>query len=412
LVGAYACSPSRGSEYGVGWGWVKSISKYHDLWVLTAAHCRDEIEAELSRRPELQNKVRFHYIPRTRYLQTEKFWPPAYLYTYRNQWQKTAYEIGRGLHESIGFDVVHQLTYVGFRVPGFLWQLDVPFVWGPIGGLEQTTWALIPALGVRGGLYFMARNLLNEWDRRVSLIPKRAFAKADGGIIAATTRIQKEIRRFYGHESSVISEIGLPHVTRQTPVQRLPDEPLALLWCGNHLPGKALPFLLSALQMLPADLKWGLTIIGDGLCSPEWRRFAKANGIGDRCDWLGQVSRETVLQRMQTAHILVVTSVYDLTSTVVVEALANGLPVICPDHCGFADAVTPECGIKVPAASRRELVLGLRDAIVRLADESLRLRLANGALRRSLEYGWDIKARMLNDIYYMKASSRGAELMQ
>ena len=35
LVGAYACSPSRGSEPGVGWGWVEAISKYHDLWVLT-----------------------------------------------------------------------------------------------------------------------------------------------------------------------------------------------------------------------------------------------------------------------------------------------------------------------------------------------------------------------------------------
>ena len=51
LVGAYACSPSRGSEYGVGWGWAEAISKYHDLWILTGGQCREEIEAELSRRP-------------------------------------------------------------------------------------------------------------------------------------------------------------------------------------------------------------------------------------------------------------------------------------------------------------------------------------------------------------------------
>ena len=99
LVGAYACSPSGGSEYGVGWGWVEAISKYHDLWVITGEQNKDEIEAELSRRPELRNSIRFHYIPRTRILWAEKVWPPAYLFTYKNQWQKAAYELGKRLHQ-------------------------------------------------------------------------------------------------------------------------------------------------------------------------------------------------------------------------------------------------------------------------------------------------------------------------
>jgi glycosyltransferase involved in cell wall biosynthesis len=408
LVCAYACSPSRGSEYGVGWGWVEAISKYHDLWVLTAAHSKDEIEAELQCRPELQSRMRFHYIPKRRFFLADLHGSPTHLYNYKKHWQRAAYEVGKRLHEQIGFDIVHQLTYVGFRVPGFLWQLDAPFVWGPIGGLEQTTWALLPALGVRGGVHYLVRNLLNDWDRRVSRAPKQAFAKAHGSIIAATSGIGREIKRFYGQESTVISEIGLPPLTGEMPAQRTSAEPLSLLWCGLLLPGKALQFLLSALQQVPSGLNWRLTIIGDGPCAAGWRRLAHANGLASRCEWLGQVPRQIVLRRMQAAHVLVITSVKDLTSTVVVEALANGLPVICPDHCGFADAVTAECGIKVPAASRRELVLGLRDAIVRMNDESLRLGLANGALRRSLDYEWDQKGRMVNDIYCKKVSLRGA----
>lgn len=404
LVNAYACSPYRGSEYGVGWGWVEAISKYHDLCVLTATHCKDEIEAELSRRPELRSRIRFQYIPRKRYLWAERVWPPAYLFTYKNQWQKTAYEVAKRLHKEIHFDIVHQLTYVGFRVPGQIWKLDAPFVWGPIGGLEQTTWALIPALGLRGGFYFLSRNLLNEWDRRFSRNARRAFAKASGGIIAATTGIRKEINRFYGQDSIVISEIGLPPVTRKTPVRRHPSEPLSLLWCGNHLPGKALPFLLSALQMLPADLNWRLTIIGDGPCSKKWQRLARNGGISNRCVWLGQVPRQTALEKMQAAHAVVITSVYDLTSTVLVEALANGLPVICPDHCGFADAITSECGIKVAAASRRKLVAGLSRGIIKLNDEDVRFRLAEGALRQSAKYEWDQKAKALSNIYYRKCA--------
>jgi len=122
LVGAYACNPYAGSEQGVGWGWVEAISKYHDLWVLTDDQHRQDIEAELSRRPALRSRMKFHYIPRVRYLRTEKIWPPSYIYTYK-QWQKAAHEIGKRLHEEVKFDLVHQLTFVGFRMPGMLWQL-------------------------------------------------------------------------------------------------------------------------------------------------------------------------------------------------------------------------------------------------------------------------------------------------
>ena len=297
---------------------------------------------------------------------------------------------------------MHQVTYVGFRVPGLLWQIDAPFVWGPIGGLEQTSWSLIPALGVRGGVHFLARNLLNDWDRRFARAPKMAFAKASGGVIAATSGIQKEITRFYGCDSAVISEIGLPPVTRESPTHRLRKEPLNLIWCGLHLPRKALPFLLHALKLLPAQLSWRLTIIGDGPCSEQWRKLAADSGVTNRCDWLGEVPRQTVLEKMQAAHALVITSAYDLTSTVLVEALANGLPVLCPDHCGFTDAITAECGIKVPAQSRRGLISGLRDGIVRLDNEEVRFRLAEGALRRSRDFGWDLKAKAVSEIYYGK----------
>jgi len=89
-----------------------------------------------------------------------------------------------------------------------------------------------------------------------------------------------------------------------------------------------------------------------------------------------RVPRSTALAKMQEAHVLVITSIYDLTSTVLVEALAAGLPVLCPDHCGFADAITTECGIKVPAASSHELIAGLRDGILRLNNEATRSQLA------------------------------------
>ena len=404
LVNAFACSPTKGSEQGVGWGWVKAIAKYHDLWVLTSDEYRNEIEEEINRWPDSNSRPTFYYLYWRRHKFAEKIWPPEHLDNYR-KWQSKAYALGKRLHEEIQFDIIHQLTYVGYRVPGHLWKLDAPFVWGPIGGLEQVTWSLLPWLGLYGALYFGVKNVLNDLDRRFSRLPKRAFAAAEGGIIAATTGIQHEIERFYGRSSVVISEIGLPHVTGHASPKRTQAEPLRLLWCGLLLPGKALPFLLAALSGVSPGLDWRLKIIGSGPRENAWRRCARKYGVDDRLEWLGTVPRTSVLEAMRQVHALTVTSVYDLTSTVVVEALANGLPVICPDRFGFKDAVTADCGIRYDASSPREFIAGLRESIVRIADEELRLKLSRGAIAQSSRYEWDIKAEAVDRIYRSRHSS-------
>jgi glycosyltransferase involved in cell wall biosynthesis len=102
---------------------------------------------------------------------------------------------------------------------------------------------------------------------------------------------------------------------------------------------------------------------------------------------------------MQQAHVLVITSVYDLTSSVLVEALANGLPVICPDHCGFRDAIDETCGIKVSANTPTQFVGGLAAALVGSFNEDVRYSLATGAIGRSGKYAWCSKAMAVDEIY-------------
>ena len=36
LLSAYACEPGKGSEAGNGWNWARELSRYEDVWVLTA----------------------------------------------------------------------------------------------------------------------------------------------------------------------------------------------------------------------------------------------------------------------------------------------------------------------------------------------------------------------------------------
>lgn len=399
LVSVYACSPVRGSEPGMGWGFVRAVSQHHDLWVITEKEkFESEIESELETRPQIRERVKFLYVRKERHRLLRKIWPLSYYWFYQ-EWQERAFALGAQLHRHVRFDLVHQLNLVGFREPGYLWKLDVPFVWGPIGGLENTPWHFLPMLGAKGSVYYGARNVINLLHKKFLPGPKRAFRKA-AAVIAATEGIRREIRCWYGRESEVICEIGLPPLAASTPSVRGPREPLRLAWSGLHIPRKALPLLLHALAQLGPQVPWALDILGEGPQTLKWRRTAERLGLDGRCRWHGWLPREEAVAIVQRSHVFVITSLYDLTSTVLVEALSQGVPVICPDHYGFADVVDEGCGIKIPVRTHAQFESDLAQAISALAgDEERRRRLAAGALRRAQDFTWEKKARAVCEIY-------------
>ena len=409
LVQAYACNPNYGSEEGVGWGWVTAISEHHDLHVLTAAYHRNDIEGALELNPQLKERIQFHYVSQRawHYRPTplwkrieESIMKPVMHVAYRS-WQRAAYKLAKELSESIQFDLVHVITYVGFRFPGQFWKLPLPLVWGPIGGLENTPWRYFSALGKAGAIKFAGRNVINSLHKLLLPEPKKAFRKAEGGVIAATSRISDEITKSYGVESVVRCEIGAVGQPDSAVLsQRQDGAPLKIVWSALHANFKALPLLLQALATLPGTVDWTLTVLGSGPLTNKWQALAASLGVADRVNWIGRVSRDAAISQMAECHVMVVTSLHDLTSSVLIEALCVGLPVICPDHYGFRDAIDDSCGFRVATTSLPDISQGIANALVILHDdEALRRRLSHGALERSKLYGWDQTGNFVSNIY-------------
>jgi glycosyltransferase involved in cell wall biosynthesis len=409
LLAAWACDPCKGSEQAVGWEWLNAIRRNNAVWVITADFQRDSIKRAVKDRPAEFRDVWFHYVPSKpwHYTQPNRFWEfcersiakPIMHWSYK-LWQWDAYNLACDLHASVHFDLAHQLTFVGFRFPGHLWKLGIPFVWGPIGGLENTPWNLLPSMGIRGAVYYGARNFVNSMHRSLLQQPRKALAAAGPGVIAATGGIRREIRRIYGVNSEVICEVGLPSETAPKFLLRLTGEPLQLAWSGRLLPGKALHLLLRAMANVADIIDWRLHIYGDGPLKAAWQRLAVKANLGPRVVWHGHVSRSEALAGLRSAHLFVTTSLKDLTSTVVLEALAEGVPVLCPDHCGFPDVVDRTCGVRLPIGTAAEFKRALAEAIIRLAgDESERRRLAAGALVRAPQFGLSAKAEAIESVY-------------
>ena len=161
LVSAYACSPYQGSEASVGWGFIYELSKLHELVVFVEEEkFRKDIEKYLNKNQGKLRSVKFIFVRKKRNRFLRKLWPPSY-YRYYKKWHKDVYEIAKKLQSQSKFDIAHQLTMVGFREPGYLWKLNIPFVWGPVGGMGYFPYRFIGKLGFKGFIYYLAYNFFN-----------------------------------------------------------------------------------------------------------------------------------------------------------------------------------------------------------------------------------------------------------
>jgi len=400
LISAYACSPFRGSEPGVGWGFINALASFHDLWVIVEEEkFRRDIEQYLGEHPEFPGSVRFFFLRKKRNRRLRRIWPPSY-YRYYRAWQRDAFQLARELHRKVGFDLVHQLTMVGYREPGFLWRLGVPFVWGPVGGMGYFPWTFLHKIGLYGSLYYLCYNIMNAFHMYFLIRPKKAARIAAKGFITATPENRRFALRLWKCDSTVIPEVSVPCNNFTVNPASKSQDPLRIVWSGLHIHRKALNIGLEALSLLPNDLSWKLDVLGKGPKTKPWQYLAKRLGISGRCTFQGWLPREKALKILRQGHIFLITSLRDLNSTVTIEALASGLPVVCLDHCGFSYVVDSTCGIKVPVTTPARTVNSLAQAIKRLiVDDSLRSRLAQGALLRAREFSWEKKLEILQRIY-------------
>lgn len=399
LVSAYACGPGMGSEPGMGWNFALGLSKYHQVHVISEEKkFKAAVLSYLKDNPDTNKNLTFYFIRKSRHKFLRKIWPPSYYWYYR-RWQKKAWAMAVELDKQEDFDLIHQLNMVGYREPGYLWKINKPFVWGPIGGLENSPWRFLPSLGLKGFVFYSGRNIFNTLQRDYLLRPRRAVKHRSSSLIAATKLNAFKIQNLLKKNSIVISEVGQEKdLIINNGILRNNGEPLRIIWSGRHTPGKNLPLLLKALTN--ARFPFKCEILGAGEMTGKWHKLSVRKGIDKSCKWHGWLDRKEALSIMQTGHVFCITSISDLTSTVTLEALSCGLPIVCLDHCGFSDVVNEDCGIKIPVTSPAKASKDFAHALERLySDEEYRSQLSKGAILRAADFSWEKKIDTLNNVY-------------
>lgn len=397
LVNAYAVSPTWGSEPGMGWKWVSYLAKHCELYVITEGEWQKDIEAAVEKHPSKEN-LHFYYLPvpdRVRQMcWNQGDWR---FYVHYRKWQKRVLEKAKEILLEVDIDIIHQLNMIGYREPGLLWKIDgYKYIWGPAGGLETMPIAYLKGAGLKTILFNRLKNAINSLQYKFQPNVRRAVKRSDV-LIVATRGNQKKFQGYYHREVLLLNETGCDKVDFKEKRESVSDE-FNLLWVGKYDFRKQLSLAIRTIGELK-DLNVKLQVAGAGDQEP-YKQLARELGVEDKVVFLGVINHDKMNELMQSSDVFLFTSIMDATSTVVMEAIQNQLPVVCFDTCGFGTVVDESIGRKVQLSTPEQSVKDFGRAIRGLYNDRVLLKQLSENCKEQIKlFEWEHKAEQMVEIY-------------
>jgi glycosyltransferase involved in cell wall biosynthesis len=391
LLSAYACDPRGGSEPGVGWFWASEMAREHDVWVLTRANNRGEIERQMGRSP--QPRLRFLYVDLPRWA---RFWKRGQrgIRLYYYMWQFWARRRAVAAHREIGFDLVHHLTFASALVPALTFLPGVPFVWGPIGGGVHPPWRLALEWGMRGIVFEAIRTIRRGVARYLDPLVRVTWRRATLVLVQnpETLAWLPARHRFKCRElaNGGIEPSEIRHRVAKANRRLVAISAARLIhWKGISLAIRA----LGAAGMKDVHL----IVVGDGPERARLERLASRLGVETQVEFRGWVERVELLDLFSRADVLLFPSMHEDCGAVVIEAMAHGVVPVVLDR-GGPPLLIGDAGYVVPSdsVSRQEVVLAVARILQSLGHEGDVGRAE--VLERAVSMSWPGKLEALQPL--------------
>lgn len=402
-MSSYACEPDRGSEPSVGWNWAMAMSEHADVTVLTRANNQNVIEKKIEALEKLGRKhfpMFIYHDPPSLVIKAKKrgLLPVHLFYTI---WQMGAFfKMKKTLCD---YEIVHHVTFNSMMSPGFWWSDKTKVVLGPLGGTSCVQEDYKVLFGVRAWKEKLREFMIAHWSKLPWL--RMSFNRASL-ILCANSETEALISTRYANKVVRILETGLDVAEMVSDnIEVHPNNLVRFIWVGAVEPWKALSLALRAFSravaVLPDDLQIELDVVGKGSELEKAKAEAYDLDIAEKVNFHGALSLGDTQAMMVVSDVLIFSSVKDTSGNVVLEAMGKAKPVICLDHQGVKDIVTPQTGIKVKTGKLDATIVGISEAIVGLAlGPEQRLKMGEmGRNRVKALYSWREKAKTLKEHY-------------
>ena len=179
-----------------------------------------------------------------------------------------------------------------------------------------------------------------------------------------------------------------------------------VMTAARLVPIKNVRLLLDAMALLRdrmADAH--LVIVGDGPEGEALRHAAGVLGISDAVTFAGYVAHADTPAFYRAADVFALSSDFDNSPNVVLEAMACGLPVVATDVGGVRDFVADRTGGRVvPPRDARAFATALETYLT--SPDVARTAGALNRTRTTTEFSWRTSALRLLDVYHQVLAAR------
>lgn len=284
-------------------------------------------------------------------------------------------------------------------------KAGVKVVWSPHGML--TPWAL--------------KN--KWWKKLLGLALYQYWSLRNASLIHVTAQSEVEdIKRLGLKNEIVIASLGVrikeSNYHSPTPTHNSNSTAKTLLFVSRVQRKKGLPNLLEAWARLPKELKkgWTIRIVGPDQDNhiAELKELCEKLKIKVEVEvqFVGPKYDEELDWEYRNADLFVLPTHSENFGSVVIEALARGVPVICTKEAPWAELETHKCGWWIDD-NVQALVQALKEALPLHSptptshSHSLKVLGANGRSLVESKYDWKVIGKTLGDAYW--AVSHGCE---
>lgn len=398
LATAYAVNPYKGSEDGMGWNFIYQIARFQKVIAITRENNHEHILRYMNEHPDpVYNNIQFEYFDLPYYL---RFWKKgnfgAMLYFWL--WQKQI--PGFVKQKKLQFDIAHNVNFHNDWTPSYLWKLDKPFVWGPVGHHPQIPSHYLKQYSIRyhckEKITWAIKHLF--WNHSRSL---QYCVSSANHILCMNSEVEKAL------PIKTTARSIMPSVaTEDRGFFKQKNPGFTLISVGRLVPLKG--FDLSILsfanflnRLSPDDQKkCRLIIVGDGPEKKTLEQLVSAEKIQTNVMFVPWMKRSELLQLYSTAHAFLFPS-HEGAGMVVAEALSFGLPVICLNNSGPGEFITEDCGVAVPQSGYASTVKSLSNAILEFYQQPTKLLAmsANARTRFEEHFNWDNRGYQLHQLY-------------
>lgn len=407
LLSVFECNPLRGSDSYVGWSYATNISHLHTVYALTRSENRADIEAFCKKEKIDFPNLHFIYVDQSKLFSKILYKINRYLGFLGSYfvWQKAAYQTTKKLCKTVRIVVCHHVSIADFRCSGYLWKLDIPFIFGPVGGQETPLCFKDYIKGHEKAELF--RSKMNKFTtmlpsyRKALKISKVIFSSND----ETTDYILKRFKNSPDIKSKVfhLSELCIndEYLHDRFDLYKNQRDIVHIIVSGRLIYRKGIQVLLDSLPLINSKTDYIVDIYGEGDQKSFLESYSQELGLAHKVVFHGKVAFEDMQENYKTGDIYVLPSLRESTGTAVLEAMANKLPVITFNQNGAKYIVENDAGILVNLSTKDKVLRDLADALEKLIDNySLRIKLGQSGFEKvQTKYTWSNRARSMSELY-------------